>query len=103
MANRIRSCTAWFSICQKWRRSPESKWSCRRLAVGSKLSPETFSKTILPEADLYALGRILHDWSEDKIDLLLRKVLARLPAGGVLLLAEKLLNEGGVGPAPANM
>jgi acetylserotonin N-methyltransferase len=57
----------------------------------------------LPEADLYAMGRILHDWSSDKIDFLLRKILARLPAGGALLLAEKLLNEDGVGPAPANM
>jgi acetylserotonin N-methyltransferase len=62
-----------------------------------------FFEDDLPEADLYALGRILHDWSYDKIDLLLRKILARLPAGGALLLAEKLLNEDGVGPAPANM
>lgn len=57
----------------------------------------------LPAADLFALGRILHDWSDDKIDLLLRKILAALPAGGGLLLAEKLLNEDGVGPVHANM
>ncbi len=36
----------------------------------------------LPEADLYAVGRILHDWSPDKIMTLLRKVHARLPAAG---------------------
>lgn len=57
----------------------------------------------LPQADLYVLGRILHDWPDDKIDLLLRKIQARLPEGGALLLAEKLLNEDGVGPLAANM
>jgi acetylserotonin N-methyltransferase len=45
----------------------------------------------LPSADLYSLGRILHDWSEDKIAKLLAKIYAALPAGGGLLIAEKLL------------
>jgi len=45
----------------------------------------------LPEADLYALGRILHDWSQDKINRLLAKIFAALPVGGALLIAEKLL------------
>jgi acetylserotonin N-methyltransferase len=62
-----------------------------------------FFEDDLPQADLYALGRILHDWSYEKIDFLLRKILRRLPAGGALLLAEKLLNEDGVGPTAANM
>ncbi len=62
-----------------------------------------FFRDDLPEADLYALGRILHDWSEEKIELLLRKIVRRLPSGGGLLIAEKLLNENGVGPLPANM
>ena len=57
----------------------------------------------LPPADLYALGRILHDWTDDKIGLLLRKIHSSLPPGGALLLAEKLLNEDGVGPLAANM
>ncbi len=57
----------------------------------------------LPEADLYAVGRILHDWADEKIALLLRRVYDRLPAGGGLLVAEKLLAEDGVGPVPANM
>ena len=62
-----------------------------------------FFEDPLPEADLYALGRILHDWPDDKIGLLLRKILSRLPSGGALLIAEKLLNEDGVGPVAANM
>ncbi len=52
----------------------------------------------LPEADLFALGRILHDWSEDKVRRLLRKVCERLPAGGALLVAEKLLDDDRNGP-----
>jgi acetylserotonin N-methyltransferase len=62
-----------------------------------------FFQDELPPADLYALGRILHDWNEDRIALLLGKVYGALPAGGGLLIAEKLLNEDGVGPLPANM
>jgi acetylserotonin O-methyltransferase len=57
----------------------------------------------LPPADLYALGRILHDWSEDKIDRLLARIFAALPAGGGLLIAEKLLNEDHCGPRWALM
>ncbi|HUI54840.1 MAG TPA: methyltransferase [Bryobacteraceae bacterium] len=57
----------------------------------------------LPQADLYALGRILHDWSDDKIDALLRAIVRRLPSGGGLLVAEKLLAEDGIGPVSANM
>ena len=57
----------------------------------------------LPPADLYAVGQILHDWSEEKIGTLLRKIVEKLPAGGALLVVEKLLNEDGVGPLAANM
>src|SRR5205085_5196957 len=32
----------------------------------------------LPEADLFALGRIIHDWSEDKIHKLLGRIYERL-------------------------
>ena len=57
----------------------------------------------LPEADIFALGRVLHDWSEQKVRTLLRKVWERLPSGGVLLIAEKLLNDDKTGPVPALM
>jgi acetylserotonin N-methyltransferase len=46
----------------------------------------------LPEADLFSLGRILHDWSEEKIHKLLDKIYRALPAGGGLLIAEKFLD-----------
>jgi len=45
----------------------------------------------LPEAGLYSLGRILHDWPDEKIRPFLAKIHAALPAGGGLLIAEKLL------------
>jgi acetylserotonin N-methyltransferase len=57
----------------------------------------------LPQADLYAVGRILHDWSEDKILKLLGKVHQSLPPGGALLIAEKLLDESGTAPMWALM
>jgi len=53
--------------------------------------PGDFFTDPLPPADLYALSRILHDWSEPKIRTLLAKIYAALPAGGALLVAEKLL------------
>lgn len=57
----------------------------------------------LPEADLFAVGRILHDWGEEKIRRLLRKVHDRLPEGGALLIAEKLLAGDKTGPVSAQM
>ena len=56
-----------------------------------------------PAADLYAVGRILHDWDDEKSATLLRAAFQRLPPGGGVLIAEKLLNEDGVGPLAANM
>ena len=46
----------------------------------------------MPPADLYSLGRILHDWSEEKI----RKAASprstpHFPQAAALLIAEKLL------------
>ena len=53
----------------------------------------------LPPADLYALGRIIHDWDDARIGVLLRKVHAALPPGGGILLAETLLDDDHCGPA----
>lgn len=52
----------------------------------------------LPPGDVYALGRILHDWSEDKIVKLLAKIHAALPPGGALLIAEKVLRDDKAAP-----
>jgi acetylserotonin N-methyltransferase len=52
----------------------------------------------LPPADLYSLGRILHDWTDEKITRLLDKIVASLPSGGALLIAETLLSADKSGP-----
>ena len=55
----------------------------------------------LPRGDLYAVGRILHDWTPPKIHALLARVYDALPSGGGLLIAEKLLHDDKSGPAAA--
>jgi acetylserotonin N-methyltransferase len=62
-----------------------------------------FFEDDLPRADLYYVGRILHDWGEVRISTLLRRMFERLPQGGAVLIGEKLLNEDGVGPLVVNM
>lgn len=57
----------------------------------------------LPPGDLYALGRILHDWTEEKILTLLGRIYAVLPGNGGVLIAEKLLTEDRTGPRWAQM
>lgn len=57
----------------------------------------------LPAGDLYALGRIVHDWDDTKTHALLTKIAAALPAGGGILLAEALVDDDGCGPVYALM
>ena len=52
----------------------------------------------LMSGDLYYLGRILHDWSDDKTVPLLAKIYQSLPFGGGLLVGETLLNDDRSGP-----
>lgn len=63
-----------------------------------ELAAGDFFSDPLPEADLFALGRIVHDWSEDKVRKLLRRIHERLPPGGGILIAEKLLDDDRSGP-----
>lgn len=62
-----------------------------------------FFRDPLPEADLYAVGRILHDWSDEKVRALLGKIYQSLPERGGLLIAERILDEDKTGPLPALM
>lgn len=70
---------------------------------GVEFAAGDFFEDPLPEADLYALGRILHDWSEPKIKRLLSKIFEALPSGGGLLIAEKLIAPDRSGPVSAHM
>jgi acetylserotonin N-methyltransferase len=57
----------------------------------------------LPQGDLFAVGRILHDWTESKVLTLLGRIFQRLPSGGAVLIAEKLIDEDRNGPRWAQM
>ena len=44
--------------------------------VGDIFKPET-----IPKAELYVLSHVLHDWSEEKVDLILSNVYKSLTSG----------------------
>ena len=47
----------------------------------------------LPETDVILMGHILHDWDMEKKRLLLKKAYEALPAGGVLVVYESLIDD----------
>ncbi|XP_077336921.1 acetylserotonin O-methyltransferase-like [Lithobates pipiens] len=57
-----------------------------------------FFKDAIPEADLFILAKIIHDWTEEKCLQLLKKVYQSCRPGGAVLLIELLLNEDRGGP-----
>ena len=57
----------------------------------------------LPPSDLYAIGRILHDWSDEKNHRLLKRIHAALAPDGALLVAERILHEDRRGPLATHM
>jgi acetylserotonin N-methyltransferase len=62
-----------------------------------------FFVDLLPEGDLFTLGRIVHDWTESKVLALLGRIYERLPSGGAVLIAEKLIDDDRAGPKWAQM
>jgi acetylserotonin N-methyltransferase len=86
-------------VCELAREQVAASAARDRIVV----APGDFFEDELPAADLYYVGRILHDWGEARIERLLRRMFERLPEGGALLIGEKLLNEDGVGPLVVNM
>ncbi|KAM9577840.1 acetylserotonin O-methyltransferase-like [Trichechus inunguis] len=57
-----------------------------------------FFKDLLPEADLYILARILHDWTDEKCSHLLARIHHTCKPGGGILVVESLLDEDRRGP-----
>ncbi len=74
-----------------------------RVAHRIEFASGDFFTDPLPLGDLYALGRILHDWSERKILILLKRIFDCLPSDGAILIAEKLLTDDKTGPRWAHM
>ncbi len=77
----------------------------REFTQGSRveLIAGDFFTDALPPADLYSLGRILHDWGDEKIRRLLSRIYQSLPTGGGLLIAERLLHDDLLGPVSTHM
>ena len=46
-----------------------------------------------PPADIYFMGNILHDWSEAEKQILFDKAFAGLPAGGILVAIENVIDD----------
>lgn len=57
----------------------------------------------LPAADLYGLGKVLHNYTDAVMPVLLDKIHAALPADGALLVVERLLDEDRQGPAHVHL
>ncbi|XP_043928423.1 acetylserotonin O-methyltransferase-like [Protopterus annectens] len=62
-----------------------------------------FFEDSIPEADLYILARIIHDWSEEKCLKLLKKVYSVCKSGGGILVIEAILNDDRCGPRSSQM
>ncbi|KAM4794666.1 acetylserotonin O-methyltransferase-like isoform 2-T2 [Rhinophrynus dorsalis] len=62
-----------------------------------------FFKDPIPEADLFIMARIIHDWTEDKCLQLLKKIYQSCRPGGGVLLVEVLLNEDKSGPLTSQL
>ncbi|XP_054576216.1 acetylserotonin O-methyltransferase [Eptesicus fuscus] len=57
-----------------------------------------FFEDPLPEADLYILARVLHDWTDEKCSQLLARIHQACKPGGGALVIESLLDADGRGP-----
>ena len=62
-----------------------------------------FFRGPLPRAPLYALAKILHDWSDARCVELLWRVREALEPGGAVLVTEMLLDDDRCGPTAAAM
>lgn len=52
-----------------------------------------FFRDPLPEADVYVMGQILHDWNPEQRRFLLDKAYAALPEGGTLIVYDAMIDD----------
>jgi hypothetical protein len=55
--------------------------------------PGSFFEDPMPEADVLAMGRILHDWDLEQKKALLAKAYVALPKGGALIIYESIIDD----------
>ena len=63
------------------------------LSARLRFYPGDFFHDALPPADVLIFGRVLHNWSLANKKMLLDKAYAALPAGGVLIVYERLIDD----------
>ncbi|XP_006876318.1 PREDICTED: acetylserotonin O-methyltransferase isoform X3 [Chrysochloris asiatica] len=94
--------------CQQFMLGLQEVWSVHGGAVMAAFDLSTFPvicdlggdffKDPLPEADLYILARVLHDWTDEKCSHLLARIHHTCKPGGGILVVESLLDEDRRGP-----
>src|ERR1700730_8349401 len=65
----------------------------RRLSDRLRFFPGDFLQNPLPGADVLVFGRILHNWDLATKKMLLEKAYEALPAGGTLIVYERLIDD----------
>jgi O-methyltransferase domain len=63
------------------------------LPVVGPVFEEYVEKDPLPEAEVYLMGHILHDWDLEEKKRLIRKVYDALPAGGAFIVYEAIIDD----------
>jgi len=64
-----------------------------RLEDRLRFHPGDFFQDPMPQAEVLALGRVLHDWNLAEKQQLLAKAYAALPRGGALIVYESLIDD----------
>lgn len=68
--------------------------NCAGLSDRLRFYPgDFFADAPFPEADVYVMGHILHDWGLEQKQSLLAKAYESLPPGGALIVYETLIDE----------
>jgi hypothetical protein len=65
----------------------------RRLLDGRGADAGAETTIPLPEADVYLMGHILHDWGQPEKQALLRRVYEALPDGGALIVYDAVIDD----------
>ena len=99
-----RICEAWSSTCRMRRDWLRKFVGASAVTDRIEIIAGDFFAEPLPDGDVYALGRILHDWTADKILTLLNRISREAAVErGAVLIAEKLLLDDKSGPRWAQM
>ena len=74
---------------------PVAKENIERFSLGAqvKTAAGDFFNDPLPTADVMVMGNILHDWNEEQKVMLMKKAYNALPAGGVFVAIENVIDD----------